>query len=207
MDFSQPAGEATLEQVKAALAPRGINAEIVATRAEALARLQSLIPAGSSLSTGASVSLKEIGFEDLLKSGNHAWRNLKGEYMAEPDMAKQAQLRREAALADYYVGSVHAVTHAGQAVIASASGSQLAPYASTAKNVVWVVGAQKIVATLDDAFKRIHEYIVPHEDLRMRALTGGKMGTSLNKILIFEKEAAFLGRTVTLILVKEPTGD
>jgi hypothetical protein len=207
MNFTQPADDALLETVKAALAPRGVTAEIVATRADALARLKSLIPAGSSLSTGASLTLKEIGFEDLLKSGNHAWRNLKGEYMAETDMAKQAQLRRESVLADYFLGSAHAVTHAGQAVFASASGSQLAPYAYAAKNVVWVVGAQKIVPTLDDAMKRIHEHIIPHEEERMRALTGGKMGTSLNKLLIFEKEAVFLGRTITMILIKEPTGD
>jgi hypothetical protein len=207
MDFSQPASNAVLETVKSALAPRGINAEIVTTRADALALLKQRIPAGSSLSTGASETLKEIGFEDLLKSQNHAWRNLKAEYLAESDPATQLLLRRQSSLADYFLGSVHAVTHAGQVVIASASGSQLAPYAYTAKNVVWIVGAQKIVATLDDALKRIHEHIIPHEELRMRALTGGKMGTSLNKLLIFEKEAAFLGRSITLILVKEPTGD
>lgn len=207
MDFTQPADTATLEAVKAALAPRGITAEIVANHQEALKRLQTLIPAASSVSTGASVTLKQIGFEDLLKSGNHAWRNLKGEYMAEADPAQQAQLRRQSILADYFLGSVHAVTHAGQVVIASATGSQLAPYAYAAKNVVWIVGAQKVVGTLDEALRRIREHIIPHEEQRMRDMTGGKMGTGLNKLLIFEKEAAFLGRTITMILVKEPTGD
>jgi len=207
MDFTQPAGAATLEAVKAALAPRGITAEIVATQAEALERLRTLIPATSSVASGASLTLKQIGFEDLLKSGQHPWRNLKGEYMAEPDPAKQAQLRRQSILADYFLGSVHAVTHAGQVVVASATGSQLAPYAYAAKNLIWVVGAQKIVASVDDALRRIHEHIIPHEEVRMREMTGGKMGTNLGKLLIFEKEAAFLGRTITLILVKEPTGD
>lgn len=207
MDFSQPAGDAALETVKTALAPRNISGEIVATRAEALERLKALIPAGSSLSTGASETLKEIGFEALLKSGNHAWRNLKGEYMAETDPAKQMLLRRQSVLADYFLGSVHAVTHAGQVVIASATGSQLSPYAYAARNVIWVVGAQKVVATVDDAIRRIHEHVIPHEEVRMREMTGGKMGTSLGKLLIFEKEAAFLGRGIHLILVKEPTGD
>ena len=36
-------------------------------------------------------------------------------------------------------------------MIASASGSQLASYAWGAANVIFVVGAQKLVATLDDA--------------------------------------------------------
>ena len=33
---------------------------------------------------------------------------------------------------------------------------------------------------------------MPHEDLRMKAMTGGKMGTMLGKLMIFEREAAFL---------------
>jgi hypothetical protein len=48
---------------------------------------------------------------------------------------------------------------------------------------------------------------MPHEDERMKAMTGGKMGTMLGKLLIFEREAPFLQRKLTLILVKEPTGD
>jgi hypothetical protein len=38
-------------------------------------------------------------------------------------------------------------------------------------------------------------------------VTDGKMGTMLGKLLIFEREAPFLGRTVKLLLVKERLGD
>jgi hypothetical protein len=41
----------------------------------------------------------------------------------------------------------------------------------------------------------------------MRAMTGGKMGTTIGKILIFAQEVPFLGRTVKLLLVKEKVGD
>src|SRR5262249_11555407 len=50
---------------------------------------------------------------------------------------------------DYALGSGHAVTADGTLVIASASGSQLAPYAWGAANGIFVVGAQKLVPTLD----------------------------------------------------------
>jgi len=43
---------------------------------------------------------------------------------------------------------------------------------------------------------------MPHEEERMRALTDGKMGTMLGKLLIFEREAPFLGRTIRLLLVR-----
>jgi hypothetical protein len=42
----------------------------------------------------------------------------------------------------------------GKVVAASASGSQLGPYVSGAGKVIWVVGSQKIVPTLDDAMRR-----------------------------------------------------
>jgi L-lactate utilization protein LutC len=157
--------------------------------------------------TGASLTLKEIGFEDYLSSSAHPWNNLKAAIFAEPEGPRRVQLRKQATLADYFLGSVHAVAESGELVIASASGSQLAPYAFTSENVIWVVGVQKICASVEDGIRRVKEHIMPHEELRMRALTGGKMGTMLGKLLIFEREAAHLGRKLRLIFVREPSGD
>jgi L-lactate utilization protein LutC len=190
-----------------AVAARGIAAELVGTKAEALARLQELIPPGASVSAGASLSLKEIGFEELLISKNHPWRNLKDEIVAEKDPARATLLRRQATLADYFLGSVHAVAQTGQLVIASMSGSQLAPYAYSSGHIIWVVGTQKIAANLDDAIRRVREYVLPHEDKRMRELTAGKMGSMIGKLLIIEQEAPFLGRKLTLLFVNEVVGD
>ena len=201
---------ATVEQIEAtmeALKARGITAELVQTREEALARLRTPIPAGASLSTGASLTLKEIGFEELLVSGSHPWKNLKAEYLAEKDPARQALLRRQSTLADYYLGSVHAVSQTGQLVIASMSGSQIAPYVYAASNVIWVVGAQKITPSLEEAIRRVREYVFPHEDKRMKELTGGKMESMIGKLLIFEREAPFLNRKVIVIFVRQKIGD
>ena len=200
---------ATVEQIEGtmeALKARGITAELVQTREEALARLRTLIPAGASLSTGASLTLKEIGFEELLVSGSHPWKNLKAEYLAEKDPARQALLRRQSTLADYYLGSVHAVSQTGQLVIASMSGSQIAPYAYAASNVIWVVGAQKITPSLETAFQRVREYVLPLEDKHMKQLYGEQARSFIGKILLFEREAPYLHRTVNLLLVNEVLG-
>jgi L-lactate utilization protein LutC len=201
---------ATKEQVDTtieALKTRGIAGECLETKEEALARLQVLIPAGASLSTGASLTLKEIGFEALLLSGSHPWKNLKAEYLAEKDPARQALLRRQSVLADYYLGSVHAVSETGEVVIASMTGSQISPYAYAARNVIWVVGAQKITGSLDEAIRRTREYVYPHEDKRMRDSSGGKMGSMVGKLLIFEREAPFLNRKISLLFVRQIVGD
>ena len=207
MDFDTPATTDRIEATMDALKARGITAELLQTREEALARLQTLIPAGASLSTGASLSLKEIGFEELLVSGSHPWRNLKAEYLDEKDPARQTLLRRQSALADYFLGSVHAVSQTGELVIASMTGSQLSPYAYAASNLIWVVGAQKITASLEEAVRRVREYVFPHEDKRMREFSGGRTGSMIGKLLIFEREAPFLNRKVSLLFVRQRTGD
>lgn len=207
MSTATTMSSAAIDEAVKSVRERGISVEVLNTRAEALERLKAIIPGGASVMTGASVTLREIGFEDLLISKAHPWRNLKDAIAAEKDPAVQGLLRRQGTLADYFVGSVHAIAQTGEIVIASATGSQLAPYAFSSSNVVWVAGIQKITRTLEDGIRRVHEHIIPHEEERMRAMTGGKMGTMIGKLMIFEREAAFLGRTVTLLLVNEPVGD
>jgi hypothetical protein len=116
---------------------------------------------------------------------------------------KQAELRRKSVTADYFLGSVHAVTQAGEVVIASNTGSQLAPYSYSSQNVIWIVGAQKIVLNLEEGMRRIREYCLPLEDNRMKQ--AGFKGSSIGKILIFEREN-LPNRKITLLLINEKLG-
>ncbi len=186
-----------------ALEGRGVHAEITPDRNEALAKARSMIPDGATVMTGASVTLDQIGFTDLLISGAHPWINLEAPLLDETDPARQFELRRQAVLADYFLGSVHAITQTGETVTASASGSQLPAYAFTAKNVIWVAGVQKIVPGLDAATKRVREYVLPLEDRRMKST--GARGSTIGKMLVFEREISPL-RKITMILVNEALG-
>ena len=192
----------TVEQTLDALQHRGVRAELVQDRRKALERLVELIPPGAQLMTGGSKTLEAIGLSELLKSGPHGWKNVRAEILAESDPAKQMELRIRSVLSDYFVGSVQAVAQSGEVVIASASGSQLAAYAYGAKNIVWVVGTQKIVPTLEEGLARVREHALPLEDQRMKGL--GYPGSFLGKILIFER--AGLRGTANLIFVNEQLG-
>ena len=203
-DYTQLATPDQIQLTIAAVETRGVKVQLVNTAAEALAKVQQLIPTGANVMTADSQTLKEIGFEALLKSKSHLWVNLKDEMLAETDPQKQGALRIQSALAEYYIGSVHAITETGEIVTASNSGSQLASYAFTSKNVIWVAGTQKIVPTLDSAMRRIREYSLPLEDERMKAM--GMRGSRIGKILIFEMEPPHLRRNVNLILVNEVLG-
>jgi hypothetical protein len=113
-------------------------------------------------------------------------------------------LRKQAVLSDYYLGSVHAVAETGQLVIASNSGSQLPHIVYTSPNLIFVVGAQKIAPNLDAALLRVREYVLPLEDKRMK--DAGASGSAISKLLIFEREQAFLGRKVHVLFVNENLG-
>jgi L-lactate utilization protein LutB len=202
--YNQIASDESINKTMAALKEHGMEAEVVATGAEALARIKELIPSGASVMNGASRTLEQIGYIDYLKNGDHGWNNLHEQILAEKDPVKQTALRRQSVLSDYYLGSVHALAEIGEFLIASNTGSQLPHVVYTSPNPIFVVGAQKIVPTLDQAMKRLEEHVIPLENERMISAHG--MGTQLSKLLIFKKENPFAGRKVRVIIVKEALG-
>jgi L-lactate utilization protein LutC len=195
-----------LQKTIEAVRTRGVTVTLVETKESALTQLQALIPAGATVMTGASITLQQIGFEALLMDKKHSWRNLKDEVLVEKDSARQAALRKQGTLADYFLGSVHAIAETGEIIIASATGSQLPAYAFSSSNVIWVAGTQKITPTLETAFQRVREYVLPLEDQHMKQLYGNEARSFIGKLLVFEREAPYLHRTVNLVLVNEVLG-
>ena len=202
MNYTELASQATVNKTMEALKGRNIHPQFVQNKTEALEAIKKLIPEGASVTTGSSTTLNQIGFIDLLKSGVHPWNNLKAAIANEPDENKKDELRRQSSLAQFMLGSVHALTEDGASIIASASGSQLPAYAYTSDNVIWVVGTHKIVPTLDDAFARVRDYVFPLENERMKSM--GAAGSTFGKWLIFEREIG--KRQIHLILVNEALG-
>ncbi len=204
MDFKTPATPESITKTVAALTERHFQPIEIASKEEALAKIRELIPGGATVMNGASESLREIGFTDVLKTKDHPWKNLHDGILEETDSTKQAQLRRHSVLSDFYLGSVHALTEEGELVISSNSGSQLPHLAFTSPNLILVVGAQKIVPTLHDAFRRIEEYVIPLEDARMQKVYG--FGTLRAKTLILHRENPGMGRKVYVLVVNESLG-
>lgn len=198
------AGSQSIEKTMESLTEHGFVPVYVRSKEEALEKLKEAIPAGASVMNGASETLREIGLTDLLKSGEHPWRNLHDVILVEKDPERQGQLRRESVVSDVYLGSVHALTETGELVIASNSGSQLPHLAFTSPQLVLVVGAQKIVPTLSDAFARIENEVIPQEDERMKGAYG--FGTLWAKTLILHKENPAFGRKVLVLIVDEELG-
>jgi L-lactate utilization protein LutC len=192
------------EKTRASLTSNNFEAIEVATKAEALEKVRSLIPEGVSIMNGTSETLRQIGFIDYLKEGAHPWKNLHDVILAENDPEKQGRLRRESVVSDYYVGSVHAVTENGELVIASNTGSQLSHLVYTSPNIILVVGKNKIVPSLKEAFERIDAHVIPLEDKRMHEVYG--FGTTHAKTLILHRENPAMGRKIRVVIVDEDLG-
>lgn len=186
-----------------ALKARNVKVELVNTKEDALRKINALIPPGKEVMTGGSTTLDQIGLTELLKSGKHPWKNLKDRILSEKDPVKQMEFRKKSITSEYFLGSVHAVAQTGEVLIVNATGSSLPSYAFSSDNVIWIVGTQKIVPTLEEGFKRIREYCFPLEDKRMKSI--GYSGTTIGKYLIFEREINE-NRKINLIFVNENLG-
>jgi L-lactate utilization protein LutC len=202
--YTSLASQSSVEKTIQSLASHLIDSMVVSTKDEALEAIKSMIPKGASVMNGASETLREIGFIDLLKSEDNGWNNVHTAIVAETDPVKQQQLRNDALFADYYLGSVHAIAETGEIMIASNTGSQLPHLVYTSPNIILVVGTQKIVPTLDEAFNRLKTHVVPLEDKRM--MKAYNMGTQLSKILIINRASTVSKQKFKVIFVNEKLG-
>ena len=105
-------------------------------------------------------------------------------------------------MVDHFIASVHAVAETGEVVIVSRTGSQLAGYVYSARNVVWIIGAQKITPNLETAIRRVREHTLPLKPARIRQ-AGSTDDSMIGKILIVENERQE-GR-VSAVIVRSPS--
>jgi acyl-CoA hydrolase len=198
--FTALPDDETLAATVTALEEHGFSVEVVDTLAAARAAVLGRIPAGSTVMTNTSVTLQETGIADAVNDGGsyESARNA----MFALDFETQAQeMKAIGGQPDYALGSVHAVTRDGTLVIASASGSQLASYAWGAANVIFVIGAQKLVPDLDTARRRLNQHSLKLEDARAQAAYG--QHSYIGKILEIHQE---LPGRIHIVLVRQPTG-
>jgi acyl-CoA hydrolase len=190
----------TLESTVVALEEHGFSVEVVddpeAARETVLAR----IPRDSSVMTNTSVTLEETGIAEAVNSGG-PYESIRTKMLALDFETQMREMKSLAGQPDFAIGSVHAVTREGILVIASASGSQLAAYVWGAAAVIFVVGAQKLVPTLDDARERIFQHSLKLEDARALAAYG--QNSSVGKILEIHQE---LPGRIHVVLIRQSIG-
>jgi len=198
--FTSLPDDQTLAATVVALEEHGFSVGVVdgldAAREAVLAR----IPKGASVMTNTSVTLQETGIADAINDGG-PYESARNKMFALDFATQKQEMKAIGGQPDYALGSVHAVTRDGTLVIASASGSQLASYAWGAANVIFVVGAQKLVPTVEAAHERIYQHSLILEDARAYAAYG--QNSSVGKILEIHQEPP--GR-IHVVLIRQSVG-
>ena len=199
--FGTLAEDARVRRASAALEANGVGVLRAADAAEAKEIVLDLIPDGSEVHHGASMSLDVAGITDEIdKSGRY--ESIRPRIFSMDRQTRADEIRRLSSAPDVMLGSVHAATETGSLIAASMGGSQLGPYVSGAGRVILVVGTQKVVSDLEEGLRRIHEYAFPLEDARAQAAYG--IHSAVNKVLIINREIT-PGR-ITVVFVDEVLG-
>jgi len=199
--YAKLATDEQISRTARALEMNGMKAMVVENGVVARQKIAELLPAGAEAFISSSTTLNTLGItEDIDQSGRYDSVRAK---LAKLDRKTQGrEMIKLGATPEYVLGSVHALTETGSAIIASKTGSQLGPYGAGATKVIWVVGSQKIVPNLAEGFKRIEEYTLPLENVR--ALKAYGMESSVDKLLVVNREIT-PGR-ITVVIVKENLG-
>lgn len=194
------------------LEKRNMEGVFCETKEDALAKALSYIEEGSSVTWGGSMSISEIGLMDAVKNGNYE--------IIDRSVAKNYDEQREifskAVLADYYLMSSNAITLDGELINIDGTGNRVACLTYGPKNVIMIVGMNKVVNDVEDGIKRVRNFASPPNTLRLGLKTPcsmtGRCGDCYgdtcicSQIVVTRRQSAAMRGRIKIILVGESLG-
>lgn len=192
------------------LQKRNMEGYFCETSEEAVEKALSMMPEGSVISWGGSMSINECGLMDAVKAGNYT--------LIDRAAAKNPQEKREifakTVMADYYLMSTNAITMDGELVNIDGFGNRVACLCSGPENVIVIAGMNKVVKTVEDGIDRIRTKAAPPNTVRLNKNTPcAKTGVCGNCFapdcicgqIVVTRRSGIPGR-IKVILVNEDLG-
>jgi len=129
--------------------------------------LEKIIPeiAPKSVSWGGSLTFVATGLYDVLKNDNGL--NVLDTYDKTLAPEESLERRRRSLLVDLFITGSNAVTETGQLVNLDMIGNRVGALTFGPKDVIILVGRNKIVPDLDEAMFRIKNYAAPVNTMRL----------------------------------------
>ena len=164
--------KARLDHLKEELEANNFEVYVAANGAEAKDIVQNdIIPqlGAKRISWGGSKTATDVGLIQALKAD----KNLEFLDPFEKGIPLDDSLerRRQAFLADLFITGTNALTETGHLVNLDRTGNRVAAITFGPKTVVILVGRNKIVSDLDEAFLRVKDYAAPLVAMRIKAKT------------------------------------
>lgn len=200
-DYAQLANDNSIIKAAISLKDRDANVYLAADSREAKQLIAKILPKGAEVMNMTSETLRSLKVDKQIEESGK-YKSIRKKFTSLDPKKDKLEMTRLGAAHEWVIGSVHALSEDGGLLIASATGSQLPAYSYGAQNVLWVIGSQKIVKTLQDGIDRIYEYCLPLEN--ERALKAYGIGSAVNKILVINKES--VSQRLNIIIVKEKLG-
>lgn len=136
---------------------RHFDAYYCADRKDALEKALALIPEGASVGWGGTMSAVEIGLLDAVRAGNYA--AIDRENAKTQD--EKNQLSMQCLCADYFITSANGMSLDGQMVNIDGTGNRVAAIIYGPKNVLVIVGMNKVCDSIEDAVRRARTVASP----------------------------------------------
>jgi hypothetical protein len=160
--------EKQVERTLKALKKNNFDAQFVPTAAAALEEVLKMIPEGAKVGVGGSVTLNQIGFFDEAKKRSVTVMNPP---IPGLSVEEAVRMRREALLCDVFLSSSNAVTEDGKLYNIDGTGNRVASMMFGPKKVVLICGVNKIVKDIDQAHKKVKEWVAPMNVKRLALKT------------------------------------
>lgn len=144
------------------LTKNGFKPYFVETKEEVVPLVKSLINLGESVSNGGSQSLKETGVIDLIKNGDYDFIDRTG---LEGEELRQTYIR--AFGCDTFFCSSNAVTENGELYNVDGNSNRVACIVYGPRQVIMVVGVNKIVKDINEAIERVKTIAAPANTQRL----------------------------------------
>lgn len=160
--------KARLVELKEALSANNFEAFVAENTDEAKSIvLDKIIPkiAPKSVSWGGSLTFVATGLYDVLKKNNDL--NVLDTYDKNLSPEESMERRRQSLLVDLFITGSNAVTESGQLVNLDMFGNRVGAITFGPKNVIILVGRNKIVPDLDEAMFRVKNYAAPVNAMRL----------------------------------------
>ncbi len=142
---------------------RHYNAYFCPTRDELLTLLKALIPEGSSITWGGTMTIRDTGIPAMLKQEGKYEVIDRDEVTTEEE---KQRIYRKAFDVDYYLSSVNAMSEDGVMVNIDGNGNRVAAITWGPKHVIFVVGLNKVCQDTDAAIKRARSTAAPINSMR-----------------------------------------
>lgn len=144
----------------------GIKPYFVETKEEVVPLIKTLISKGESVSNGGSETLKQCQVFDLLKNGDYDFIDRTG---LEGEALREAYIR--AFGCDTFFCSSNAVTENGELYNVDGNSNRVACIVYGPRQVIMVVGINKIVKDINEAVLRVKEQAAPPNTKRLSCKT------------------------------------